>query len=334
MENAWILKYKGKESAFGGNEGYADQPDSHYVYDTTVKNHDKIARGDLVVIAGKKYIVGFARIENILVESGVRKRRFRCPVCNTQEHYLRRNKTPRYKCRNKHEFDSLVEEVIEVDQYVAFYASTFIPAPTKLLTKILDEYYVRRNAYYSIQLAKAELLQQRFHEVVQKLFAEDGDLESKWRPKIRLPTSQYIPSGIDTRIFKTVRLAPRLGQHLFREVLFKIYGIRCMLSGCGVREAIEASHIIPYRGKDDNHPQNGLLLRSDLHALFAANLLAIDPETLRVSVHPSLMRTEYWRFEGCNLKIMRTDFGPSKEALQARWRDCGGQFSFPKNFTG
>jgi putative restriction endonuclease len=33
----WILKSKGEDSAFGANDGYADNPVSHYAYDTTVR---------------------------------------------------------------------------------------------------------------------------------------------------------------------------------------------------------------------------------------------------------------------------------------------------------
>jgi HNH endonuclease len=33
-------------------------------------------------------------------------------------------------------------------------------------------------------------------------------------------------------------------------------------------DILEAAHISPYRGEEDNHPENGLLLRADLHTLF------------------------------------------------------------------
>lgn len=59
--NLWILKSKGPGSAFGGNEGYDDQNGSHYIYNTTVKNYDKISKDDIIIIAGKKY-VEYARV--------------------------------------------------------------------------------------------------------------------------------------------------------------------------------------------------------------------------------------------------------------------------------
>src|SRR5271155_3471993 len=42
---------------------------------------------------------------------------------------------------------------------------------------------------------------------------------------------------------------------------------------------LEAAHISPYRGLQSNHPQNGLLLRADLHSLFDLGMLAVDPLT-------------------------------------------------------
>ena len=121
--NFWILKSKGAGSAFGGNEGYEDQIGSHYMYDTTVKNYDKISKNDVVVIAGKKYIEGFGRIESIHVTTQVPKKRYRCPFCNSQEHYERKGKNPKYRCRRKHEFDEPKIENIVVDQFTAFYST-------------------------------------------------------------------------------------------------------------------------------------------------------------------------------------------------------------------
>jgi len=59
-----------------------------------------------------------------------------------------------------------------------------------------------------------------------------------------------------------------------------------MLTECSVTKAIEACHINPYRGPEDNHPENGLLLRKDLHALFDNNLIGIHPDTLIIHLHP------------------------------------------------
>lgn len=37
------------------------------------------------------------------------------------------------------------------------------------------------------------------------------------------------------------------------------YGDQYMISGIKLLDVLEAAHISPYRGIDDNHPDNGLL---------------------------------------------------------------------------
>jgi len=82
---------------------------------------------------------------------------------------------------------------------------------------------------------------------------------------------------------------------------------------------LEAAHIKPYRGEKDNHPKNGLLLRSDIHTLFDLDLLGIEPEHFRVELHPSLAK-EYGELAGRKLACAPADL-PSKEALIERYKD-------------
>jgi len=39
---------------------------------------------------------------------------------------------------------------------------------------------------------------------------------------------------------------------------------------------------------DDNHEENGLLLRADIHTLFDLDLLGIEPKTLQIRLHPEI----------------------------------------------
>lgn len=87
-------------------------------------------------------------------------------------------------------------------------------------------------------------------------------------------------------------MALREGQPEFRRRVIELYGGRCAISLCGTVDALEAAHIVPYKGKDSNQPWNGILLRADLHLLFDKNLLRIDPATLRIRLDPRLRRTE------------------------------------------
>jgi hypothetical protein len=80
---------------------------------------------------------------------------------------------------------------------------------------------------------------------------------------------------------------------------------------------VEAAHISPYRGEEDNHVENGLLLRSDIHTLFDLDLLGINPEDLRVELHPNI-KSEYSQFAGIKLSYENRP-GPSQEALKLRY---------------
>jgi hypothetical protein len=84
-----------------------------------------------------------------------------------------------------------------------------------------------------------------------------------------------------------------------------------------VLDVLEAAHIKPYQGEGDNHPANGLLLRADIHTLFDLDLLGIEPDKLRIELHPSIA-SEYAKFAG--KKLGCTHGRPSKEALSQRYR--------------
>jgi hypothetical protein len=135
------------------------------------------------------------------------------------------------------------------------------------------------------------------------------------------------PASVDAEELKTLqdsdrsvaghRNTARPGQAEFREALRQRYGDRCMITGCSLVEIVEAAHIVPYRMNSDHHPANGLLLRADLHALFDLHLLGIDPETLRVSVHPEAKQAGYADLDGVTLQVL-SDLRPSRDALAIR----------------
>lgn len=128
----------------------------------------------------------------------------------------------------------------------------------------------------------------------------------------------FVPTGSDDRsgVVREVKL--RQGQPKFRQDLIVRYGPRCMISGCGSLEAIEAAHIHAFRGKEDNHLDNGLLLRADLHNLFDLDLISIEPDTLKVRIHPSV-RADYGVFDGSRLRVPNPP-RPSRQALDVHHR--------------
>lgn len=133
----------------------------------------------------------------------------------------------------------------------------------------------------------------------------------------RLPP--FNPKGLrDARRRMMRSIVQRQGQPEFRRRLLDIYGRRCLLSGCNAEDALEAAHICPYKGSRTNHPENGILLRADLHTLFDLHLITIDAER-RVRIAPGLRGTPYAKFNRRKLKFPLN--GPSEKALLRHWKE-------------
>ena len=111
----------------------------------------------------------------------------------------------------------------------------------------------------------------------------------------------------------------RKGQGKFRKGLLRLYDHRCSISGHGPPTALEAVHIRDHAATGMNDWDNGLLLRADLHHLFDAGLLEIDPRDLTVQMDPSLQGTPYWAFQGEPLRAREDGGRPSEEHLEGRW---------------
>jgi hypothetical protein len=132
--------------------------------------------------------------------------------------------------------------------------------------------------------------------------------------------ANYSPLEGDFRQPVEGLIKKRRGWQQFRDALRKRYGNRCVVTGCEVLAVLEAAHIIPYRSENDNHPENGLLLRADIHTLFDLDLLAIEPEQLQVDLHPNLAKEkEYGHLTGKVLGCARGQ-RPSQEALRVRYK--------------
>lgn len=131
-------------------------------------------------------------------------------------------------------------------------------------------------------------------------------------------------SVVDARKRVERTITERRGQQAFRDGLMVAYGGRCAITGCDVRDVLEAAHIYPYRGADTNTLSNGLLLGADIHTLFDCELIAIDPHAMTVIVAPGLLQTEYAVLQGAPLRrpidLLQS---PNQEALAMHRRGCG-----------
>lgn len=99
--------------------------------------------------------------------------------------------------------------------------------------------------------------------------------------------------GSDERRIVTVQQVRREQQSRFRDALLSAYGGACAISGTDVSAVLQAAHINPYRGRKSQIVQNGILLRADLHLLYDAYLISVEPDTHAVRLSEHLAGTDY-----------------------------------------
>jgi len=110
----------------------------------------------------------------------------------------------------------------------------------------------------------------------------------------------------------------RSSQSKFRSNLLRAYTGACCISDCDIDEVLEAAHIENHAVNGDSSTSNGLLLRSDMHVLFDAGLLRIDPESYTVRLDARLLPC-YGDFEGKRIRLPADErLWPSRENLKAR----------------
>jgi hypothetical protein len=185
-------------------------------------------------------------------------------------------------------------------------------------------YIVGRSFLYTNPVSLSDI------EVTQIRFGKDVT-EDKFQQIIRLAGSieqfsdvELPDSAIELeRVLREVKR--RLGQCQFRQQLVTAYESRCAMTGYDAIESLEAAHIDPYAGPTTNHTSNGLLLRGDIHTLFDLELIAINPDTLAIAVHSSLLPTTYASLNGKRIRLPTDATNrPGRAALERRWRQFVG----------
>lgn len=135
---------------------------------------------------------------------------------------------------------------------------------------------------------------------------------------VDFPETPFDPDAeMDDRQKTVAEVVRRQGQPQFRRWLLHAYEGKCCISQYDAESALEAAHIIRYRGAHTNHPENGLLLRADLHGLFDLGLLGIRPDTMRVVLSTALRTTRYESLESSRVRLPREkEHRPNEIALQ------------------
>ena len=137
------------------------------------------------------------------------------------------------------------------------------------------------------------------HDSIRQLY---DYLDDDTKEDVGPPEDFVILFKTDNRQKISSKVTVREGQGNFREQLIREYGCRCCISGCEEGAVIEAAHITPYKGKQTNILENGLLMRVDLHRLFDKHLIAIEAASLTVRVASSVTDEYYRSLHGMKLK--------------------------------
>lgn len=107
----------------------------------------------------------------------------------------------------------------------------------------------------------------------------------------------------------------RIGQGAFRTLVADAYQRRCAITGERTVPVLQAAHIKSFASEGPNAVNNGILLRSDLHALFDAGYLTIEDD-LRIVVSGRLHDDygngkDYYPYHGRKLAVV-----PDQQALR------------------
>jgi hypothetical protein len=192
--------------------------------------------------------------------------------------------------------------------------------------KVRRVYIVRRSALYEAPVPLSNIGSPNIHfgaEVTEDTFRQIIELAKSTTQFCAIPT---LPESSleQERILRAVR--DRLGQSEFRIGLLHAYGNRCAVTDYDAIESLEAAHIDPYSGPESNQRSNGLLLRSDIHALFDLNVLSINPDTLEVVLSRGLLRSAYADLNGKKIRLpVNVEDRPEQKVLAKRWQ----QFTSP-----
>lgn len=124
-----------------------------------------------------------------------------------------------------------------------------------------------------------------------------------------------VNSGDEEEARRVVSRVARIQQELFRKQLLLEYDSTCAVTGADVPQVLQAAHIEPYRGRTSQTVTNGILLRSDIHLLYDAHLLSIEPERHVVRLSEKLRGTTYEQWNDVRVRLPRNASARPKEAL-------------------
>lgn len=132
------------------------------------------------------------------------------------------------------------------------------------------------------------------------------------------PEARMDVSGLDEdkREFVPRVVVIRRGRKAFRDSLLQAYGRRCVVTETSLEPILEAAHISSFKGCHTDRPDNGLLLRADIHTLFDLHLLTIKANDYTVRITPRLCSdTTYQSLDGRNVEFKPNQIMPNRDLL-------------------
>jgi len=296
---------------------YDDRVGQYYSYDDNVQNHRRIRVGDLVIIREDEYLAGWSIVDSLDPIPNQVKEMRRCPKCSKTNPSFRKKKIPAYKCNTcKLEFEEseLVRTFDTVTQIRANYSLNWHEGARPILHTALNDVFLSASTFPAIR--PLDLL--KLSPVLDRLTGRDVDIN------VDIP-QQAIVQILGGHTEAIVRR--RRGQRAFRFHMMEIFGERCAFTGTQPPQVLEAAHLYSYAKTPEHRSDAGLLLRRDCHTLFDANLITINPESLRISIAPVLEKYETYRPLNNRSLLIQDDATPSRTLLKEHFEQSMLVFS-------
>ena len=261
MPGAWLCQSVEPHEYARLRQGYGDQLGHTYSWTSRIAQARNLRAGDIIAIWDKAGMLGMSVIEHI--RQGRRfDQVFRCPREACRRIEIRQLSDGRYRCTRCHyEFPQaqLNEEAVEVETFEAEYSAAWTPIAGVGAAQCRQ---MARNprSQHSIRPLDPDRLQ-RF------LQRRGGALYRRVAGR-----AEPLQGGHRQQVVRA-----RIGQGEFRRRLLVRFDAKCALAGKCHPSALHAAHLYRYAGLGVHHDDGGLLLRADLHSLFDAGLIRIDP---------------------------------------------------------
>ena len=140
-----------------------------------------------------------------------------------------------------------------------------------------------RNGYYSAGLKSYRnfLVENNYEQALSNIYEESKTFKSN-DFEVEVDAKEVLVEGLDKTHGKEVirEVKTRVGQSVFRKQVLKIYENQCCITGLNIPQINRASHIIPWREREDIRldPSNGLCLSATYDAAFDQHLFSLDED--------------------------------------------------------